>query len=76
MWRHNLTKLIESEIGVTWQTYVGNAAAYYGQPGGLKKNPLAISRALEAAWNGGDKSPSLEKLAGNIIAFAEKSFES
>jgi hypothetical protein len=76
MWKHNLTKLVETEIGANWPNHVNAAAAHYGQPGGLKKNPLAISRALEAAWKSGDKSSSLEKLAGDVISFAEKSVES
>ena len=55
MWKHNLTKLIEAEIGANWGVHVDAAAKHYGQPGGLKKNPLAISRALEAAWESDDK---------------------
>ncbi len=76
MWKHNLTKLVEAEIGEKWAAHVNAAAMHYGQPGGLKKNPLAISRALEAAWRNGDKSASLEKLAGNVIGFSEKALES
>lgn len=76
MWKHNLTKLIEAEIGENWGTHVDAAAKHYGQPGGLKKNPLAISRALEAAWKSGDRSPSMEKLAANVIGFSEKAIRS
>ncbi|MFO7906925.1 MAG: AAA family ATPase [Pirellulaceae bacterium] len=76
MWKHDLTKLVEAEIGANWPNHVNAAAVHYGQPGNLKKNPLAVSRALEAAWKSGDKSPSLERLAGDVIAFAEKSVES
>lgn len=76
MWEHNLTKMVEAEIGVHWKQHIDAAAAFYGQPGGLEKNPLAVSRALEAAWKSGDRSQSLEKLAKNIISFAEKSLES
>ena len=73
MWENNLTKMVETEVGATWKQHVDAAAAFYGQPGGLEKNPLAISRALEAAWKNGCKSTSLEKLATNIISFAETS---
>lgn len=76
MWKHNLTKLVEAEIGEIWRTHVDAAAMHYGQPGGLKKNPLAISRALEAAWKNGDKSASLEKLAGDVICFSERALMS
>ena len=72
MWKHNLTKLVESEIGVNWPIHVNTAATHYGQPGGLKKNPLAISRALEAAWKHGEKSASLERLSRDVVVFAEQ----
>jgi hypothetical protein len=73
MWKDDLTTMVEAEMGSNWKSHVEASAAFYGQPGGLKKNPLAVSRALESAWKSGDKSPSLEKLANNIIEFAESS---
>jgi len=76
MWRYNLTQLVTNEIGDNWTNYANVAANYYGQPGGLKKNPLAISRTLEAAWNKGDKSFSLEKLARYVISFSEEALKS
>lgn len=75
MWKENLTKLVESEIGENWLTHVSAAAKYYGQPGGLRKNPLAVSRALDAAWKNGEKSASLERLSRDLILFAEKAIE-
>lgn len=75
MWKNNITEIVESEIGESWKSYVDAAAAHYGQPGGLKKNPLAISRALEAAWDAGRKCPSLERVARNMIDFAKQSLE-
>ena len=76
LWKYNLTKLVVAEIGENWPTHVNAAATHYGQPGGLKKNPLAISRALEAAWESGDRSASLEKLARDVICFSERALES
>lgn len=76
MWKHNLTKLVEAEIGENWGTHVGDAAMYYEQPGRLKKNPLTISRALETAWKNGDKSPSMQKLAANVIYFSQEAIRS
>lgn len=72
MWQFNLTELVRAEIGPNWAGHLDAAAVYYGQAGGLKKNPLAISRALDSAWIAGDKSVSLEKLANSVSAFAEK----
>lgn len=75
MWKTNLTNLVASEVGTSWQSYVDAAAAHYGQPGGLKKNPLSISFALSEAWGKGDKSSSLQKLAKDVVDFAEKSLK-
>lgn len=75
MWQHNLTRLIEGEIGDAWNDHCNTAAGYYGQPGGLKKNPLAISRAHQSAWQEGDKSISLERLAKKVVDFAEDAVE-
>tara|TARA_Y100000589_G_scaffold308944_1_gene325949 strand:+ start:1288 stop:3216 length:1929 start_codon:yes stop_codon:yes gene_type:complete len=76
MWKSNLTELVKSEIGDNWKTHVDRAAAYYGQPGGLEKNPLAVSRALKTAWDEGDRSDSLIRLSNNIIKFAENAINS
>jgi hypothetical protein len=70
MWQTNITHFIENEIGAEWSKYVDKSAAYYGNPGGLQKNPLAVSHALEAAWNDGLKSSSLVRLVEDIVAFA------
>jgi len=70
MWETNLTKLVSAEIGAEWKKYIDDAAAHYGQPGGLEKNPLAVSRALEAAWNDNKQSASLVRLTKDIISFA------
>ena len=75
IWKTNITKEVRDELGDGWKTYLDEAAAFYGNSGGLEKNPLAISRALEAAWNVGVRSASLETLAKGIISFAEMSLE-
>src|SRR5690606_37752817 len=49
MWKTNITKSIGPEFGEKWKPHEDQAAAHYGNAGGLKKNPLAISRALESA---------------------------
>ena len=72
MWKNNLTKIIEDEFGEDWKPYQDSAYDYYGNPGGLKKNPLTIARALESAWENGLKSNSLVKLVESIVDFAKK----
>jgi len=67
MWKTNITKTIGPEFGERWKGYEDDAAAYYGNAGGLKKNPLAISRALELAWTAGLKSEVLQELVESIL---------
>ncbi|BFM15618.1 ATP-dependent endonuclease [Maricurvus nonylphenolicus] len=72
MWMTNLTDVISSELGENWKTHEDKAAAYYGNAGGLKKNPLAISRALETAWQAKIISPTLMELVGAILGNLEE----
>jgi predicted ATP-dependent endonuclease of OLD family len=68
MWKSNITNTISPEFGEEWKQYEDQAAAHYGNVGGLKKNPLAVSRALEYAWNAGLKSTILQELINTILA--------
>jgi energy-coupling factor transporter ATP-binding protein EcfA2 len=72
VWKENLARVVSSEIGASWSQHEAKAAAQYGHPGGLQKNPLAISYALEEAWRAGDRSKSLERLANALMEFARK----
>lgn len=56
------------EFGEDWKKHEDQAASYYGNAGGLKKNPLAVSRALESAWNEGLKSTTLQELVDSLLA--------
>lgn len=67
MWKTNITETIEHELGAQWKTHEDKSAAYYGNAGGLKKNPLVVSRALESAWNADLKSKSLIELVNDIL---------
>lgn len=69
MWRTNITDLIKSEFGDNLITHESHAAAQYGNSGGLKKNPLAVSRTLESAWNVGLKSTTLQNLIHELIKY-------
>ncbi len=71
-WKTNLTTEISTELGEEFKQYEDIAASYYGNSGGLKKNPLAIAKALEEAWNNGLKSDKLIECIGRILAFIEK----
>ncbi|ENM5925941.1 ATP-dependent endonuclease [Vibrio mimicus] len=67
MWKTNITNTIGPEFGADWKKHEDSAAAFYGNAGGLKKNPLAVSRALETAWNEGLKSTTLEELVNSLL---------
>jgi len=70
MWKTNITDTVGPEFDENWKTHEDQAAAYYGNAGGLKKNPLAVSRALESAWNEGLKSTTLQELVDSILTAA------
>lgn len=70
-WSTNLTKVIEEEFGSDYTKYTNEASDFYGNVGGLKKNPLAIAKALELAWNDGYKSQHLLDLVKRIIKFSK-----
>ncbi|SIN89489.1 ATP-dependent endonuclease [Salinivibrio sp. ES.052] len=67
MWETNITNTIGPEFGEDWRQHEDQAAAFYGNAGGLKKNPLAVSRALENAWKAGLKSDTLQNLVNDIL---------
>jgi len=72
MWKTSLTKATKDEFNGKWNNFLSQSYEYYGNPGGLIKNPLAIARALNIAWDQNCKSEKLTKLIDNIIAFAKK----
>ncbi|EGR1328299.1 ATP-dependent endonuclease [Vibrio cholerae] len=68
MWKTNITNTVGLEFGEDWKTHEDLAASYYGNAGGLKKNPLAVSRALESAWKADLKSTTLQELVDSLLA--------
>jgi putative ATP-dependent endonuclease of the OLD family len=72
MWNTNLTKVIENEMGASWNKYLEQSYSFYGNPGGLKKNSLSIARALKLAWDDNVKSNTIINVTNSIIAFASK----
>lgn len=71
-WKTNLTDEISVEFGEDLRKYADNAIAFYGNAGGLKKNPLAIAKTLEYAWKDGVKSKQLLDLTDRIVEFIKK----
>ena len=70
-WKTNLGDSVKAEIA-NWATYCNQSNVEYGSAGGLQKNPLAIARTLELAWQAGEKSQALIKLVTDILKFAEQ----
>lgn len=68
MWQTNITKTVGPELGEQWKQHVDQAAAYYGNAGGLNKNPLAVSRALESAWASDLRSEALQDLVDEMLS--------
>jgi len=72
MWKTNLTKVAKDEFNGKWEDFLSKSYLYYGNPGSLDKNPLAIARALNSAWEENIKSAVLIKLVDDIICFLKK----
>lgn len=73
-WSTNITHTIKSEIGKDLEPYKAETEKIYGQAGGLEKNPLAIAKKLQLAWDAGIKSNILLKLCEDILKFAKKNY--
>lgn len=71
MWKTNITDKIEIELDLANNEYRNKANDYYGQAGGLLKNPLAVAKVLDLAWNDEIKSSSLVNLVDRIVQFAD-----
>lgn len=71
-WKTNLTDEISSEFGESLRKFEDKAIAFYGNAGGLKKNPLAIAKMLEFAWDEGVKSKQLLDLTDRIVEFIKR----
>lgn len=71
-WQTNLTIEIMNELGEHLKKYEDAAALHYGNAGRLKKNPLAIAKTLELAWEDGIKSEILIELTDRIVEFIKK----
>ncbi|MES2917994.1 MAG: AAA family ATPase [Pseudomonadota bacterium] len=72
LWKENLTDHVAVELGSEWQRHFDLSRASYDNAPDLKKNPLAISRALESAWKDNIRSTSLIALTDRVVAFARK----
>jgi len=72
MWHTNLTKVFMAKDRNKWNDFKTQAYNYYGNPGGINKNPLAIARAIKIAWDAGYKSEEMIKIVDIIINFVKE----
>jgi predicted ATP-dependent endonuclease of OLD family len=72
MWKTNIADIVQEEFKNKLTDYLNESFLYYGNPGGLNKNPLAIARALKSAWEKNVKSDSLIELVDKIICFTNR----
>lgn len=75
MWTTNITDQVQLELGEHWKRNFDQACAHYGNAGGLTKNPLVISRALESCWSSNIKSALLSELCADVVNFARISID-
>jgi energy-coupling factor transporter ATP-binding protein EcfA2 len=71
IWSKQIGPTVKGEVGAHWSTHFQAACATFSNPGELHKNPLAVSKTLELAWNAGHRSESLSRLAEGVITFAK-----
>jgi predicted ATP-dependent endonuclease of OLD family len=74
-WKTNLGMEVQGEIQ-GWKKYYDIACKEFGNAAGLHKNPLAIARTLEIAWENGEQSGSLMNLIRKVLLFASGGVES
>ncbi|NOS82781.1 MAG: AAA family ATPase [Nitrospira sp.] len=68
MWHSNIGAIVSEEIGAAdWQAFQAEADKQYGHAGNLRKNTLHIASSLAQAWASGKRSPSLDRLCGEIL---------
>ncbi|OSZ81849.1 ATP-dependent endonuclease [Chitinophagaceae bacterium IBVUCB1] len=65
----NLTTAIKLDLGNKYQLYSNKSCAHYGNANDLIKNPLAIAKFHEFAWNDGIKSNTLLDIVKKIEQF-------
>ncbi|OEF90210.1 ATP-dependent endonuclease [Vibrio anguillarum] len=70
IWKTNITDLLEEELGEKWKGHRDSAVSKYGQAKGLLKNPLAVSHALELAWDDGQKACSLVQMINLMLGIS------
>lgn len=71
MWQSNLGDEIKKDFDpAIYEETKNKACQFYGNAGGLNKNPLAIIKQMELSWDKGSRSEQLLGLISDILAFA------
>jgi hypothetical protein len=68
MWPTSIGEVVRAELGPgEWDTAEANVKRKYGLHGAKRKNGLLIGATVEALWNTGLKSESLDALCRDIV---------
>jgi hypothetical protein len=71
-WKTNMTDVVKLDFGDKWEYYRNKSSGFYDNAGDLEKNPLAIAKTLELAWEDNKVSTTLLGLVDRIITFAKR----
>lgn len=74
IWKTKLADVVKDEFNDKWEKYQCQAEEYYGNAGGLNKNPLLIARILETAWDDKVVSSVLSALCQRIVDYAHNNY--
>ncbi|HEV2221843.1 MAG TPA: AAA family ATPase [Candidatus Acidoferrales bacterium] len=72
VWPTEIGDVVQREIGADWEQFANAVTQKKGIHSNHGKNPIFIGLVLSAAWQAGKKSPSLENLCRQIMAFATR----
>ncbi len=75
IWKTKLADVVKDEFKDKWEKYKCQAEKYYGNAGGLNKNPLLIARILETAWADKVVSSVLATLCQGIVDYAQGNYK-
>lgn len=68
VWPTNLTAVVEADFGKdAWNRAQETVRAAHGHPAGIQKNAYFIAEYLQAAWDAGGASETIERLAKRIL---------
>jgi len=75
IWKTELEDVVKDEFKDKWGKYKCQSENYYGNAGGLNKNPLLIAHILKTAWADKVVSSILSSLCQRIVDYAQSNYK-